>query len=97
MNYTREQRLAHSRNTINSADWKWLKSELEKASEQRKLNVNTVINDNTIYNAGVVAGIEYCVNFPQIAFETNQKIVDKMIDLMMGEKNKKQEEYSHEG
>ena len=91
MDYTREQKLAHARNLVASGDWAWCKSEFQAIVKLRRLNVNSVMDNNTIFRAGVLAGMEYCLEYPDLAFKTNQKFFDRMMDKIMGEPKKVEE------
>lgn len=89
---SREQKLAAARRLNENSDWGWLKSELEKVVVMRKMNPNSVIDQNTLFRMGVVAGLEYAISYPGEAEKNLQKWYDSIMQKMMGAIQKTEED-----
>lgn len=79
--FTKEQRFHLAKTLLSGGEWPWLKSELENQIKLMKPNIHTKKDE---FTQGVIAGIEFCIEYPEKVKEEGDRFLNRMVEKVFG-------------
>ena len=76
--YKKEDEITYATRLIASPDWLWLKEKIEEVMKMREFTPSTTMDNNTLYRLGVLAGMKYCIDYPEKFKKTNESFFNAL-------------------